>query len=86
MLGTLGWQELLLIGLILALLLGASRVSEMGRGLGAAVREFRKGVAEPEPSASDHSSAPPTTDAALAEPSGEEPPIGGQNQASDPSD
>jgi sec-independent protein translocase protein TatA len=48
MLGTLGWQELLLIGLILALLLGASRVSEMGRGLGAAVREFRRGVSEPD--------------------------------------
>jgi sec-independent protein translocase protein TatA len=51
MLGTLGWQELLLIGLILALLLGASRVSEMGRGLGAAVREFRRGVSEPDHSA-----------------------------------
>jgi len=56
MLGTLGWQELLLIGLILALLLGASRVSEMGRGLGAAVREFRRGVREPDtPSADDDS-------------------------------
>ena len=41
MLGTLGWQELLIILVILALLFGASRVSDLGGALGRGIREFR---------------------------------------------
>ncbi len=42
MLGTLGWQELLIILVILALLFGASRVSDLGGALGRGIREFRQ--------------------------------------------
>ena len=41
MLGTLGWQELLIILVILALLFGASRVAGLGGALGRGIREFR---------------------------------------------
>jgi len=41
MIGSLGWQELLIILVILALLFGASRVSDLGGALGRGIREFR---------------------------------------------
>ena len=41
MIGTLGWQELLIILVILALLFGASRVADLGGALGKGIREFR---------------------------------------------
>jgi sec-independent protein translocase protein TatA len=41
MFGTLGWQELLIILVILALLFGASRVASLGGALGKGIREFR---------------------------------------------
>tara|TARA_B100001142_G_scaffold329307_1_gene392166 strand:- start:16694 stop:16888 length:195 start_codon:yes stop_codon:yes gene_type:complete len=42
MIGSLGWQELLIILVILALLFGAGRVSSLGGALGKGIREFRK--------------------------------------------
>ena len=42
MIGTLGWQELLIILVILALIFGASRVSDLGGALGRGIREFRQ--------------------------------------------
>ncbi len=42
MIGSLGWQELLIILVILALLFGASRVAGLGGALGKGIREFRK--------------------------------------------
>lgn len=41
MLGSLGWEELLIILVILALLFGASRVAGLGGALGRGIREFR---------------------------------------------
>jgi sec-independent protein translocase protein TatA len=41
MFGSLGWQELLIIMVILALLFGASRVASIGGALGRGIREFR---------------------------------------------
>lgn len=41
MIGSLGWQELLIILVILALLFGASRVASLGGALGRGIREFR---------------------------------------------
>lgn len=41
MIGSLGWQELLIILVILALLFGASRVASLGGALGKGIREFR---------------------------------------------
>jgi len=57
MLGSLGWQELLIVLVILALVFGASRVADLGGALGRGIREFRS-----EAGASDApDSAPQTT-------------------------
>ena len=41
MIGGLGWQELLIVLVILALLFGASRVADLGGAWGRGIREFR---------------------------------------------
>lgn len=41
MFGSLGWQELLIVLVILALVFGASRVASLGGALGRGIREFR---------------------------------------------
>lgn len=41
-----GYQELLLILVIVLVLFGASRLPELARSLGTSVKEFKKGVAE----------------------------------------
>jgi sec-independent protein translocase protein TatA len=46
MIGTMGWQQLLLILLILALLFGARRISDLGGALGRGIREFKSEVRE----------------------------------------
>lgn len=40
----LGTQELLVILLILVLIFGASRLPQLGRGLGEGIRNFKKGL------------------------------------------
>jgi len=47
MFGSLGWEELLVIFAILALLFGASRVGELGGALGRGIREFRSEASKP---------------------------------------
>jgi sec-independent protein translocase protein TatA len=51
--GRIGGGELLLIALIALLLFGASRLSDIGRGLGEGIRNFKKGLKDepgaPEP-------------------------------------
>ncbi len=42
----LGYQELLLILLIVLILFGAQRLPDLARSLGTSVREFKKGVTE----------------------------------------
>lgn len=44
--GRLGTTELLLIGLLIVLLFGATRLPEIGRGLGLGIRRFKKGLRE----------------------------------------
>lgn len=56
MIGDLGWQELLIILVIIALLFGAGRVADMGGALGRGIREFREG-AKPDVAPSDASAA-----------------------------
>jgi sec-independent protein translocase protein TatA len=61
MLGSLGWQELLIIFAILALIFGASRVADLGGALGRGIREFRseaKGEEKPAPAASSTDAKP----------------------------
>ncbi len=42
----IGFQELLIIFLIIALLFGAKKIPELARGLGQAMKEFKKGMRE----------------------------------------
>jgi sec-independent protein translocase protein TatA len=44
--GPLGVPELLVILLILVLLFGATRLPQIGRGLGEGIRNFKKGIGE----------------------------------------
>jgi len=60
MLGSLGWQELLIILVILALLFGASRVSDLGGALGRGIREFRSEARGDDDESSDDGESPNT--------------------------
>jgi len=40
----IGWQEILLILLVVLLFFGAKRIPEIAKGLGKGVREFKKAV------------------------------------------
>jgi sec-independent protein translocase protein TatA len=42
----IGFQELLLIFLIVVLIFGASKLPQLGRGLGEGIRNLRKGLRE----------------------------------------
>jgi len=44
MFGTIGWQEILLILVIVLLLFGARRLPEVGQALGKGIKEFKKAV------------------------------------------
>ena len=44
--GDIGFGELVVILLVILLVFGASRVPEIGRSLGRAIREFKKGMRE----------------------------------------
>lgn len=44
----LGMQELIIILIIVLVLFGASRLPEIGRGIGQAIRNFKKATSEPE--------------------------------------
>jgi sec-independent protein translocase protein TatA len=51
----LGYQELLIILVIVLVLFGANRLPELARSLGSSVKEFKKGVNE----ATKEDSTPP---------------------------
>lgn len=44
----LGMQELIIILVIVLVLFGASRLPEIGKGIGQAIRNFKKATSEPE--------------------------------------
>ncbi|MEW6215398.1 MAG: twin-arginine translocase TatA/TatE family subunit [Nitrospirota bacterium] len=44
----LGMQELIIILVIVVILFGATRLPQIGRGIGEAIRNFKKGVSEPD--------------------------------------
>lgn len=41
-----GTQDILLIGIIVVVLFGATRLPQLGSGIGQAIRNFKKGVSE----------------------------------------
>ena len=60
--GRIGGGELLLIALIALLLFGASRLSDIGKGLGEGIKNFKKGIKdgpEDEPKKLEFSREPP---------------------------
>jgi sec-independent protein translocase protein TatA len=48
--GRIGGGELLLILLIALVLFGPSKLSELGKGLGEGLKNFKKGMSDPQPS------------------------------------
>lgn len=44
----LSMQELLIILIIVIVLFGATRLPEIGKGVGQAIKNFKKGVSEPD--------------------------------------
>jgi sec-independent protein translocase protein TatA len=44
----LSMQELLIILVIVIVLFGATRLPEIGKGIGQAIKNFKKGVSEPD--------------------------------------
>ena len=44
MLGGIGWQEILVILLVVLILFGAKRIPDIAQGLGRGIRDFRKAV------------------------------------------
>lgn len=57
MLGSIGITELLFIFLIVIILFGASRIPEIGRGLGAGIQNFKSAMKSGSASADDTSSS-----------------------------
>lgn len=60
----IGVPELLVVLLILVLLFGAAKLPQIGRGLGEGIRNFRRGVKDPDadtrddgPEADDHAAS-----------------------------
>ncbi len=41
-----GTQDILLIGIIVVVLFGATKLPQLGSGVGQAIRNFKKGIAE----------------------------------------
>ena len=48
-----GWQELLIILVIVGLIFGTSKLRNMGSDIGGAVKGFKKGLKEDEPEAEE---------------------------------
>ena len=44
----LGTQELIIILIIIVILFGATRLPQIGSGIGQAIKNFKKGVTEPD--------------------------------------
>ncbi len=44
--GSLGWPEILIIGVIIFVLFGASKMGEIGKSLGKGIKEFKKALSD----------------------------------------
>ena len=60
--GTFSIWHLLLVLVVAMLLFGAGRVSEMGKGLGEGIKNFKKGLREDDDEPRPKRAAPPTDD------------------------
>lgn len=66
MLGSIGFTELLFIFLIVVVLFGASRIPEIGRGLGAGIQNFKAAMRNGGDDSSSESDTTDTTDTTTA--------------------
>ena len=57
MFGSFGWMELLLILFIVLIVFGAGKLSQLGEGVGKAIKGFKRSVNEAEPLAEDGTAA-----------------------------
>ena len=64
--GRLGLTEILLILAIALLLFGAGRISDIGKGLGEGIRNFKKGLKDDEPEPPKPSDKKPEAETAEA--------------------
>ena len=64
-LGSIGMQEILVIGLIILIFFGAKKIPEFMKGIGKGVREFKDGIKEVE---KDTDSSPQNTTKTTATP------------------
>lgn len=53
-----GFQELLIILLIILVIFGASKLPQLGRGLGEGIRNFKKGLKNEDDSAAAENKSP----------------------------
>ena len=54
---TIGWPELLVIGIVFVVLFGSRKLPDIGKGIGQGIRDFKaalKGEAEKEPETAAH--------------------------------
>jgi len=51
--GRLGATEILIILAIVVLLFGGRKIADLGKGLGEGIRNFKKGIGEPEKTAGE---------------------------------
>jgi sec-independent protein translocase protein TatA len=50
MLETIGWPELLVIGIVFVVLFGGKKIPEIGKGIGEGIKNFKAAMkGEPEP-------------------------------------
>lgn len=47
--GSLGFNELLIIFLIIIVIFGSSKIPQLGRGLGEGIRNFKRGLKNDDP-------------------------------------
>jgi sec-independent protein translocase protein TatA len=66
--GPIGWQEMIIILVVLLLLFGAKRLPEMGRSLGRGMREFKDAVTGNDEEPERNELAPPAASTPTPEP------------------
>ncbi|HTX39928.1 MAG TPA: twin-arginine translocase TatA/TatE family subunit [Bryobacteraceae bacterium] len=55
---TIGWPELLVIGLVFVLLFGTKKIPELGKGLGDGIKSFKAALKGPTPEEKPAAAAP----------------------------
>jgi len=67
MLGGLGWQELVIVLIIVVIIFGAGRLPEIGGAVGKSIKEFRTQSSEDEDEAGELTSTTTSTTSATGE-------------------